>query len=243
MNEYQDDDLVFFYEYGEVGEPIQQEEPGAVDLTRVKYKIEWVEPFYLPWSQPDDEEEGKARALEQAAGPIAALANQGIQLRVDKVEAHEIFETFSVNDWAYSATCSVESVSPWIEFGDLGAVAVQEINQWNHGVQTYQEIQDAVPLPALEGAPPGNMAAIAFEGVIPASVSAGGASLASAARTHPYIALAALALSAWIADSTAEALTVTITGEYPDSNILGIDDSVIWPLAAVGLLYFGAKLK
>lgn len=234
MNEYQDDDLVFFYEYGEVGEPIQQEEPGAVDLTRVKYKIEWVEPFYLPWSQPDDEEEGKARALEQAAGPIAALANQGIQLRVDKVEAHEIFETFSVNDWAYSATCSVESVSPWIEFGDLGAVAVQEINQYNQGLSL-----STAPW-AAEGAQP---ASIAFEGVIPASVSAGGASLASAARTHPYIALAALALSAWIADSTAEALTVTITGEYPDSNILGIDDSVIWPLAAVGLLYFGAKLK
>lgn len=243
MNEYQDEDLVYFYEYGELGEQIPQEEPAPVDLTRIKYKIDWVEPFYLPWSQPDNEEEGKARALEQAAGPIAALAAQGIQLRIDKVEAIEILEPFAVNDWAYSATCSVESVSPWTEFGDLGSVAVQEINAFNNYQDPNATGNQPIELPGLEGAPAGTKAAIAFEGVIPASVAASGSSLAAAVRAHPYLAVAALACSAWIADSAAEAITVTITGDYPDSNILGLDDSVLWPIAAVGLLYFGAKLK
>jgi hypothetical protein len=244
MNQYQDEDLVYFYEYGELGEQIPQEEPAPVDLTRIKYKIDWVEPFYNPlWGQPDNEEEGKSRALEQAQGAIAALAAQGIQLRIDKVEAVEIFETFAVNDWAYSATCSVESVSPWTEFGDLGAVAVQEINAFNNYQDPNATGNQPITLPALEAAPAGQMAAIAFEGVIPASVAATGSSLSAAVRAHPYLAVAALACAAWIADSAAEAITVTITGDYPDSNILGLDDSVLWPIAAVGLLYFGAKLK
>jgi hypothetical protein len=225
MNQFQDEDLVYFYEYGELGEQIPAEEGvEPIDLSQAKYTIEWGENFYLPWTQPGDEAEGRVRAEEQLNALLSYLEGQGIRLKKEKVTAQEV-EVFGVNDWQYTAELSVESISPWVEFGSLGPAALDQINAVN-------------ALPADLENLSGNRVQVAFAGSVPSYMSG---NLQTAARL-PLVAIALLS-AAWIADSASEVYVTMETGEAPSSGILGLDEKTLWPIAAVGLLYFGAKLK
>jgi hypothetical protein len=205
--------------------------------------------FELVWEEsytvivdpgPSDQFEAVELGNELLAEIIQNLSFQGVTLEtLEDVTAEEI-ENWGANDWRWRAKLKVKAISPWMTYtalGDLGVAAVQAIETGN----LIDSVSPSIPIVGGDyGSTPRTLQ---VGGDIPTDLLAAGSlstvgALASAARRHPLIAIAAAVIVA--TEGTSIALSLIYTPQEL-SELADDFAAAAAPLAIVLILLIASK--